>query len=110
MSFQRVAELQTVLEGVSLPATKRELIDYAARVDASFTRDLEALPDREYDHIDDVGEELLPVQPAATPHTPLPKPEIGDSISLEDGRHVQVTGYALDEDGHLSYLVVTEVS
>jgi hypothetical protein len=37
------------------------------------------------------------------------KPDLGDSISLEDGRHVQVTGYALDEDGHLSYLVVTEV-
>jgi hypothetical protein len=36
------------------------------------------------------------------------KPEIGDYIHLEDGRRVQVTGYALDEDGQLSYLVVVE--
>ena len=36
------------------------------------------------------------------------KPEIGDYIDLEDGRRVQVTGYAVDQDGHLSYLVVVE--
>jgi hypothetical protein len=36
------------------------------------------------------------------------KPEIGDHVHLGDGRRVQVTGYALDEEGHLSYLVVVE--
>jgi hypothetical protein len=36
------------------------------------------------------------------------RPEIGDDIALADGRRVQVVGYALDEDGHLSYLVVAE--
>jgi hypothetical protein len=77
MDFQRIAELQVVLEGVSLPAKKRELIEYAARNDASFTSDLELLPDREYDRIDEVGEELLAVQPPAATQTPLPKPESG---------------------------------
>jgi hypothetical protein len=77
MGFQRVAELQVVLEGVRLPAKKRELIDYAARVDASFTPDLELLPDREYDHLDAVAEQLAAVQPAGSPKTPLPKPESG---------------------------------
>jgi hypothetical protein len=77
MGFQRVAELQVVLEGIKLPAQKRELIDYAARNDASFTPDLELLPDREYDHIDEVGEALAAVQPAQSSHTPVPKPESG---------------------------------
>lgn len=77
MNFQRVAELQVVLEGISLPATRRDLIEYAARNDASFTSDLERLPDREFGHIDEVGEALLAVQPATASHTPLPKPESG---------------------------------
>jgi Protein of unknown function (DUF2795) len=77
VNFQRVAELQVVLEGISLPAKKRELIDYAARNDASFTSDLELLPDREYGRIDEVGEELLAVQPPVATHSPLPKPESG---------------------------------
>jgi hypothetical protein len=77
VGFQRVAELQVVLEGIRLPAQKRELIDYAARVDASFTPDLELLPDRRYDRIDEVGEELLAVQPSAPSHTPVPRPESG---------------------------------
>jgi hypothetical protein len=38
------------------------------------------------------------------------KPEIGDYIHLVDGRRVQVAGYALDEDGRLSYLVVVPES
>ena len=77
MDSQRVAELQVVLEGIALPAKKRELIDYAARVDASFTPDLERLPDREYDRIDAVAEELEAVQPPAGSDTPLPKAESG---------------------------------
>jgi hypothetical protein len=77
VSFQRVAELQVVLEGIKLPAKKRELIEYAARNDAGFTPDLELLPDREYDHLDDVGEQLRAVQPAQSSHVPSPRPESG---------------------------------
>jgi hypothetical protein len=63
---QRTAELQVLLEGVDLPATRQELIDYAARQSdgADFFADLQSLPDQDFRSLDDVGEALLPVQPA----------------------------------------------
>ncbi len=63
MSFARAAELQVVLEGVPLPATKQALVEYASRHDEAAARDLEALPDREYRTLDEVREALAPVQP-----------------------------------------------
>jgi Protein of unknown function (DUF2795) len=60
---RRAAELQVVLEGVALPASKRQLLEYARREDEHAARDLAALPDREYDSLDDVGEALVAVQP-----------------------------------------------
>jgi Protein of unknown function (DUF2795) len=77
VNSQRAAELQTVLEGIALPATRRQLIDYAAREDASFSSELERLPDREYSRIDEIAEELVAVQPARPIASPLPKPESG---------------------------------
>jgi hypothetical protein len=76
---QRAAELQVLLEGVALPATRQELVDYALRQDdgAAFRPDLERLPDREYRAIDEVGEELVRVQPAASSSPPLPREESG---------------------------------
>jgi len=61
----RLAELQTLLEGVPLPADKQELIRYAVSEGAGPGEAalLEALPDREFRSIDDVGEALQPVQP-----------------------------------------------
>jgi Protein of unknown function (DUF2795) len=60
-----VARLQVLLEGVSLPASKRELIRYARMQDGGelAVRLLEQLPDREFEALDDVGEVLAPVQP-----------------------------------------------
>jgi hypothetical protein len=69
-----VAELQVVLEGVPLPARKQELIEYArAENGGRFAPLLAQLPDRRYGSLDEVGEALLPVQPAWTspdPHKP----------------------------------------
>jgi hypothetical protein len=62
---QRAAELQVVLEGVALPATKAELLDYARTQDVDAARKLQSLPDREYRSLDEVGEALEPVQPPA---------------------------------------------
>ena len=60
-------QLQTVLEGVPLPATKDELVAYARSQDGSgLVALLEALPEREYDSLDEVGEALQPVQPPRT--------------------------------------------
>jgi hypothetical protein len=55
--------LQVVLEGVPLPAKKRDLLDYARTQDESAAADLQQLPDREYASLDEVGEALAPVQP-----------------------------------------------
>jgi len=64
VSFREVAELQVLLEGVPLPAQKQELIDYAREQDDHRVAGLlERLPDREYGTIDEVGEELVHVQP-----------------------------------------------
>jgi hypothetical protein len=79
-SFQRAAELQVLLEGVALPATRKELIDYASTQPggASFVRELERLPDREFTYLDEVGEELAAVQPDQRRSRPqAPGPESG---------------------------------
>jgi hypothetical protein len=79
VTTKAVAELQVVLEGVPLPARKHELIDYARAEDgARFVPLLAQLPDREYKSLDEVGEELLPVQPAwKESHADRPREESG---------------------------------
>ena len=76
-----VAELQVVLEGVSLPAGKQQLLDHARREDggAAGLALLEGLPDREYSSLDEVGEALLPVQPSRQPEElASPRAESGE--------------------------------
>ena len=65
MNAQRAAEIQVVLEGVRLPATRGELMAYAGRWDTAAASELLAIGDRAYDRIDEVGEALLRVQPVA---------------------------------------------
>jgi hypothetical protein len=65
VSSQRTAELQTVLEGVELPAGKKQLVAYARSQDDWAAGVLLSLPDREYRSIDEVAETLSPVQPAS---------------------------------------------
>lgn len=38
------------------------------------------------------------------------EPETGEYVTLDDGRRVQVMGYARQTGGQLSYLVVVEVA
>jgi len=75
MNFQRAAEIQVVLEGIALPATRDELVRYAAQHDAAAAAELEHLPNREYERLDDVGEELAPTSAIRASSRPLPKPE-----------------------------------
>ena len=79
MSTREVAELQVLLEGVSLPASKRELLDHARRENGGRLMPLlEQLPDREYGSLDEVGEELHPVQPKwPQPDAHKPREESG---------------------------------
>ena len=74
--YSEVATLQVLLEGVSLPASKDELIRYAREQDDGRAVSLlERLPDREYRRLDDVGEALAPVQPSSEQRTELPREE-----------------------------------
>jgi hypothetical protein len=77
MDAQRSAELQVVLEGIRLPATKAELIAYARTQDPSFVDDLAALPDLSYNRIDAVGDLLYAKPKPPAPPQPKPRAESG---------------------------------
>jgi hypothetical protein len=86
---QRAAELQALLEGVPLPASRSDLVAYAAAQEDGdgFRADLESLPDRPYSALDEVGEELVAVQPrpsseqAAMPRDEGGQPPGGDAYT-----------------------------
>jgi hypothetical protein len=84
MNHQRAAEIQVVLEGIRLPARRDELLRYAAHEDAAAERELAALPDREYESLDEVGEELVRVQPRPPARVPPPHPESGEPPGGDD--------------------------
>ena len=78
---QVAAAVQSLLEGVPLPATRSELIEYARRQPGgeAFARELERIPEREYRALDEVGEALAPVQPQWRREQPeAPEPESGE--------------------------------
>jgi hypothetical protein len=80
----RVAEIEVVLEGIDLPASKEQLIAYAAREDAAAAHALQALPEGDYDYLDQVGEMLLRTQPSDRADKLPPKPESGSPPGGED--------------------------
>ena len=84
MTMQRAAEIQVVLEGVPLPASKQQLVAYARSEDADAATTLQSLPDREYRALDEVGEALVSVQPQwPEPELRLPREESGDPPGRE---------------------------
>jgi hypothetical protein len=76
MTHQRRAYLETLLEGVALPATKQDLIEHAkhegSRKDA---RMLKSLPSVRFSSLDEVGEQLQRVQPEWPRTHRQPRPE-----------------------------------
>lgn len=81
---QRAAEIQAVLEGVPLPATRAELVAYAREQEPDVVRDLERLPDEVYAHLDQVGERLAPVAVPRRADGALPAPESGEPPGGDD--------------------------
>jgi hypothetical protein len=76
VSAREAAEIQVVLEGVDLPADKKKLVAYARSQDEQAAAALQALPEREYRSLDEVGEALNPVQPSPLQPPPqLPREE-----------------------------------
>jgi hypothetical protein len=84
MNLQRAAEIQVVLEGIKLPATRDELVRYAESEDPQVARELERISDREYERLDDVAEELAPTQPLRAPEQKPPRPESGQVPGGDD--------------------------
>jgi hypothetical protein len=84
MNLQRAAEIQVLLEGITLPATREQLVQYAAQQDAESAVELERIPDRTYQSIDEVGEELAPTKPHLLAAEHLPHPESGAPPGGED--------------------------
>jgi hypothetical protein len=82
------AELRTLLTGVPLPAGKAELLEYAVgrRAEPQLLSALQSLPQREYESLDEVAEELLHVQPVfveeqSSPHEESGAPPGGDAYT-----------------------------
>jgi hypothetical protein len=65
MDTRAAAELKITLQGVTLPAEKPALLAYAVgqRAEPTLLAALRSLPEREYESLDDVVENLLQVQP-----------------------------------------------
>jgi hypothetical protein len=84
VNLQRAAQIQVVLEGIDLPASRDELVRYAAREDRDAAAALERIEDRSYGRIDDVGEQLAPTAVALRSDSPLPKPESGKPPGGDD--------------------------
>ena len=84
MDHQRSAEIQALLEGVPLPASRGMLVSYAYAQDPAVAHELERqLPEREYDRLDAVGDALVqpprpPQAPERTPRTESGRPPGGD--------------------------------
>ncbi len=77
MDAQLTAELQVLLEGVPLPASRDELLRYARAQDERALTLLERLPSGSYDRLDAVGEALSAPVAGPKPALRLPKPESG---------------------------------
>jgi|SRR5205085_9304775 Protein of unknown function (DUF2795) len=86
MEAASVAELQVLLEGVPLPTALPTLVRYALHQGATEEQLalLQRLPDRSYDNIDEVAEELVRVQPPREREEPhSPREESGDPPGRE---------------------------
>ena len=84
MDFQRVAEIQVVLEGIALPATRDELVAYARREDSQAAETLRQIPEGEYDRLDAVGEALRRTSVLQRVIPSLPQPESGKPPGGDD--------------------------
>ena len=102
MDYADVAELKTILIGVVLPADKTRLLEYAVRqrVEPQHLDALRSLPDREFESLDEVAEELLQIQPQrlatdGKPHEESGRPPGGGDYTQA---HPADTGQVRDLD------------
>ncbi|HZR95494.1 MAG TPA: DUF2795 domain-containing protein [Gaiellaceae bacterium] len=103
MDNAAVAELKTTLQGVALPAQKPTLLEYAVqqRAEPLLLGALRSLPDREFESLDEVVEELRHVQPRSVDEPPQPHEGSGQPPGSSDDYvtpHPADTGRVRDLD------------
>jgi hypothetical protein len=78
-AHQVAAVAQVVLEGIPLPAGKKEIVEYARGQSAPATvlAALERIPEQEYERLDAVGEAIVPREPLHAAKAREPRPESG---------------------------------
>jgi hypothetical protein len=87
MDTARAAVLKTLLEGVPLPAEKSELLAYATsqHAEPDLLATLRRLPDKEYESLTDVVEELVHAQPQRRDGEPTtPREQSGAPPGADD--------------------------
>ena len=84
MNAQRAAEIQAALEGITLPATRPELVAYARANAPELVPDLETLPQMVFDRLDAVGDLLRPMLSAPREAPRLPRAESGEPPGRAD--------------------------
>jgi hypothetical protein len=79
-------QVKTLLVGIPLPAEKTQLLEYAVRqrAEPQLIDVLRSLPDRRYESLDEVVEELLRVQPGRNGGPPH-EASSGDLGGVESG-------------------------
>lgn len=86
MADVNAALLGSLAEGMPLPARRDEIVEYAEieGADEDILDALRALPDREYESLDDIEEAVRPVQPNAPAEGPgAPRAESGEAPGRE---------------------------
>jgi len=104
MDTRSATELKSTLRGITIPTEKPVLLEYAVRqrAEPALLDALRSLPEREYESLDDVVEQLLWVQPPpdATvprePHEESEQPPGGSADYLTP--HPTDTGQVRDLD------------
>lgn len=102
MDFAAVAELQVLLEGAPLPIERSSLVRYATHEGATWQQLtlLRQLPERKFDNLDELAEELICVQPPREGEVPhRPHEESGDPPGGDSYTQAQaVSGQVRDLD------------
>jgi hypothetical protein len=85
MDAQRASEIQVLLRGVSLPASRDDLVRYAMGEDHEVAVLLQQrLPDQEFKRLNEVGDILTGTVGPPHPSGPLPAPESGKPPGGDD--------------------------
>jgi hypothetical protein len=86
-SSQKAAIAQVLLEGIPLPVRKEKVLEYAERQGAEpeILTLLRTLPNEQFRNLDEIGEALVPVQPAFAPPDPQLPREESDAVPGGEG-------------------------